>query len=344
MLMRSSRFTSPVCLLMILLSTSAVKSVAVAQDEPSVSPLTEEGKLIVFERDIAPIFEKNCLECHGPDDAKSGFRIDDREYVLDYLEPGDAENSSLYIDYMIVDDIDWLMPPTTHGGPLSASDLALIRVWLNEGADWPEDYEFGGIEKPVETEPVEPTSRTLTERVWAAQGYLHPATVHFPIALFLLGGGFVVLGLKWPKIGTQVPLACLLLGAATSVASSAMGWAFAPERGYGSGWNLLDWGREVDAHRWSALVVTLVSVVLASIALVSLRNGSERLTKIWKVGLLLCAVMVGAVGHQGGELSYGEDFYPRMFRILFDTPEEDATAESEDSTEETEQAEADAEA
>jgi hypothetical protein len=32
--------------------------------------------------------------------------------------------------------------------------------------------------------------------------------------------------------------------------------------------------------------------------------------------------MVGAVGHQGGELSYGHDFYPKAFRILFGTSED----------------------
>ncbi|MDA9859154.1 cytochrome C, partial [Rubripirellula sp.] len=86
-------------------------------------------------------------------------------------------------------------------------------------------------------------------------------------------------------------------------------------------WDLFDWDREVDVHRWSGLIVTLVSVVLAGVALMSLWKGSERLTKVWKVGLLACAGMVGAVGHQGGELSYGKDFYPRAWRILTDTVE-----------------------
>ena len=45
------------------------------------------------------------------------------------------------------------------------------------------------------------------------------------------------------------------------------------------------------------------------------------LKRVWKIGLLVVAGMVGAVGHQGGELSYGADFYPRAFRILLGTPE-----------------------
>lgn len=298
---------------------------AQAEEDESVSPLNDDGKLVQFERDIAPILKKYCLECHGPDDAKNDFRVDDSEIFLDYVEPEDAESSTLYVDYLTIDDIDLLMPPTTHGGPLSASDLALLRVWINEGADWPSDYKF--VTEPeqtaeAETAPPAAGPKTLSERIWKAQGYLHPATVHFPIALFLLGAGFVVLGWKWPAVGTQIPLACLLLGAVTAVASSAMGWAFAPEQGYGFGWDLFDWDREVDVHRWSALIVTIVSFVCALIALISLWKGSERLTKTWKIGLLVCAGMVGAVGHQGGELSYGKDFYPRAWRILTDSGEE----------------------
>ena len=35
-----------------------------------------------FERDIYPIFEEHCIECHGPDKQKSEFRIDQRSRLL----------------------------------------------------------------------------------------------------------------------------------------------------------------------------------------------------------------------------------------------------------------------
>jgi hypothetical protein len=38
--------------------------------------------------------------------------------------------------------------------------------------------------------------------------------------------------------------------------------------------------------------------------------------------------MVGAVGHQGGELTYGKDHYPRAFRILFGTEDEESDEEN----------------
>jgi uncharacterized membrane protein len=285
--------------------------------EETASPLDESGRLVRFERDIAPILRAACLECHGPEDAKNDFRVDDPEVLMDYIEPEDIEASSMFIDYLTVDDEDMLMPPESHGGPLKPGELALIRVWIEEGANWPEGYQLVAEQAAEAVQPIVVAApQTLFARVWAAQGFLHPATVHFPIALFLLGGGFVVLGWKWPSVGTQVPLACLLLGALSAIAATVMGWSFAPEQGFGNGWNILDWDREIDVHRWSGLIVTIVSSIVAIIALVAIWKDSESLTKTWKIGLLVCAGMVGAVGHQGGELSYGADFYPKAWRIL----------------------------
>jgi hypothetical protein len=103
-----------------------------------------------------------------------------------------------------------------------------------------------------------------------------------------------------------------------------MGWAFAPQQGYAGSWNVLDWGREVDAHRWSGVIVSIAASGFALVALLAVWRKSESLTRVWKIGLLLCAAMVGAVGHQGGEMSYGSDFYPKAWRIL--TGQTDAPA------------------
>jgi uncharacterized membrane protein len=311
------------CFLVIAICFSV--TTATNAQESGGSPLDDEGHLIDYARDIAPIFQSRCLECHGPEDAKNDFRVDDRDSLMDYIEAEDVESSSLFVDYLTTDDEDMLMPPKSHGGPLGPKELALVQVWIQEGAQVPEDYQMSGAavaDRPAEKPPQGP--RTIAGRVWGALGFLHPATVHFPIALFLLGGGFVVVGWKWPSVGYQIPLACLLLGTVTAIASTAMGWSFAVEQGYGDNWDLLDWDREIDTHRWSGLIVTIVASVFSIVALVAIWNDSEKLTKFWKIGLLICAGMVGAVGHQGGELSYGEDFYPKALRILTgadETPE-----------------------
>ena len=68
-----------------------------ALDEPPASSSSEPtsetettGPLVQFRRDVMPIFQKRCQSCHGAEDAKADFRIDDRDTVLGYIEPGDA--------------------------------------------------------------------------------------------------------------------------------------------------------------------------------------------------------------------------------------------------------------
>ena len=311
---------------------------ASASGEESLTPLNEDGKLVQFERDIAPILREHCLECHGPEEAKNDFRVDDRETFMFYVEPGDGEFSPVFFDYMAASDETMLMPPPSHGGPLSAEDLALIRVWIDEGAEWPEDAVVAPQEQgPAPEQAADDAAvasqgppKSLWQRVWAFQGFLHPATVHFPIALLLIGGLFVVLGAKWPAIGTQVPMACLLIGAATAIASTTMGWSFAVEKGYG-GWTKIDFDSEIFWHRWSGLVVTVISSVLAVVAVVSVTRNKVALRPVWKGGLVLVALMVGLVGHQGGEMTYGPDHYPKAFRVLLGQTEK--PAESQESGE-----------
>jgi len=306
----------------------------VVETDPKTG-LGEQRTLIDFQRDIVPILRNRCLSCHGPEDAKNDFRVDDHDVMMDFIDPGDSESSSLYADYLATDDPDMLMPPPSKGGPLSTTEIALIRFWIEEGAVWPddgvtfsEDAESESIvSDKTEREPV----RNLSSRIWIAQGFLHPATVHFPIALLTVGAFFVLLGWKWPRAGTQIPLASLLIGSLTAIVSTLMGWAFAPEQGYGDNWASLDFDSEVDMHRWSAVIVTTASTFFSIIALLSLVVKSERLTKTWKIGLLLSAAMVGAVGHQGGEMSYGKDFYPRAVRILLGQPEPEEVSFKHDS-------------
>jgi uncharacterized membrane protein len=317
-----------------------------AQDRSAVD---EDGRIVDFQRDILPIFQTHCLKCHNEDEAKADFRIDDPESVFSYVEPEDLESSSLFVDYLLSDDPEMLMPPPSKGGPLSPQELSLVRVWIEEGAVWPEGVtieEMGSEPKrasePME-DPVAATPQSLLERIWAFQGFLHPATVHFPIALFLFGALFVVLGWFWPPLGKQIPLACLLLGTPTAIASTAMGFSFATEEGYGS-WLKIDMDSELFWHRWSGVIVTVISMFLSIVALLGIRKQSEKMERYWKIGLLIVAGMVGAVGHQGGELSYGADFYPRAFRILLGDDGEVPQQMPEEVSEETGQPEAEAEA
>jgi hypothetical protein len=137
--------------------------------------------------------------------------------------------------------------------------------------------------------------------------------VHFPIALLTVGALFVVLGLVWPKVGTQIPLACLLIGSLSAVVASTMGWAFAAEQGY-PGYEA-GWEAEVNSHRWSGIIVTGLAAALSVVALIGVSKSSKSLNFLWKGGLIALAAMIGLVGHQGGEMTY-PGLYERAFSRL----------------------------
>ncbi|MDF1851941.1 MAG: DUF1553 domain-containing protein [Verrucomicrobiales bacterium] len=94
-----------------------------------------------YEQDIRPILEANCLDCHGPDKDKSGFRVDQRAIMIKggdtgfpALIPGDWEKSYL-MEVVTHLDEEMAMPPK--GDKLSDEDIELLKQWVNAGADWP---------------------------------------------------------------------------------------------------------------------------------------------------------------------------------------------------------------
>jgi len=97
-----------------------------------------------FTRDIEPILQDRCLDCHGPDKQKGKFRIDRRSTLLaggdsgePAIKPGDAAHSYL-VKLIKGEEADLVMPPK--GGRLSSSQIDAITKWINEGAKTPASY------------------------------------------------------------------------------------------------------------------------------------------------------------------------------------------------------------
>ena len=95
-----------------------------------------------FVRDVRPIFEKHCTECHGEKKQKSGLRLDIKALALkggDEHAPdiiaGKAEESPL-IKMVISENKDERMPPK--GERLTAAQIATLSAWIDQGAVWPD--------------------------------------------------------------------------------------------------------------------------------------------------------------------------------------------------------------
>lgn len=90
---------------------------------------------ICFTRDILPIFISNCAKagCHDAVTAQNGFRFTDYNSIISKeFVAGNADETELY-EKITEDKADKRMPPVPNT-PLTAEQTALIRRWINEGA------------------------------------------------------------------------------------------------------------------------------------------------------------------------------------------------------------------
>jgi ankyrin repeat protein len=95
---------------------------------------------IDFRRDIQPLFQEQCIGCHGPAQQMGGMRLDRRSSAMAIrggttIGPGNAAGSRLYLK-LIGTKYGTRMPPT---GPLSAEQINLIKNWIDQGAEWPDE-------------------------------------------------------------------------------------------------------------------------------------------------------------------------------------------------------------
>ena len=89
-----------------------------------------------FERQVQPIIEKHCLECHSQDKRKGGLSLATYADALDggrngaAIRPGNAARSILI--HRVTGAVEPQMPKDED--PLTAREIALIRLWIDQGA------------------------------------------------------------------------------------------------------------------------------------------------------------------------------------------------------------------
>ena len=116
----------------------------------TVSPSLAETK-IDFNRDVRPILSDNCFACHGPDKGKikGELRLDDRALALKGGEsgdpaivPGKPDESSILKRIVTTDEDDHMPPKASAKPPLTAKQVATLRQWIAEGAEYKGHWAF----------------------------------------------------------------------------------------------------------------------------------------------------------------------------------------------------------
>ncbi|MCY2996387.1 MAG: DUF1549 domain-containing protein [Planctomycetota bacterium] len=107
---------------------------------------------VEFNRDIRPILADACFACHGPDQNKrqADLRLDVEEHAVGNqkaIVPGKPDESE-FIKRITAADADERMPPGSTGKTLSPRQLALLRRWVEQGAQYQRHWSFIPPQRP----------------------------------------------------------------------------------------------------------------------------------------------------------------------------------------------------
>ena len=95
-----------------------------------------------YERDIKPIFQQRCYECHSRLKQKGGLRLDAGALIHKGGKEGAVvvsrrPDESNLVQRILSTDESERMPP--EGKRLLPDQIALLRQWISEGATYPKE-------------------------------------------------------------------------------------------------------------------------------------------------------------------------------------------------------------
>ena len=121
---------------------TALTSLAIMFVSAALVPAARAADAVNFDKQIRPIFKERCHSCHGAKKQESGLRLDKRQDAMaggdtgPAIVPGDTSRG-LLLKYVLSEDPELVMP--AKGDRLSRKQIELLKLWIDEGAQWPED-------------------------------------------------------------------------------------------------------------------------------------------------------------------------------------------------------------
>jgi len=101
---------------------------------------------VLFVRRVQPLFQDNCISCHGQDEKfEGGLDLRTHGEMLfggdsdqPAVEPGDLNASPLYLAVRR-DHEDWEPMPPKEAEQLDAEEIGWLEKWITDGAPWPDE-------------------------------------------------------------------------------------------------------------------------------------------------------------------------------------------------------------
>jgi uncharacterized protein DUF1553/uncharacterized protein DUF1549/cytochrome c len=117
-----------------------------------ILPTASRGaEKVDFARDIRPILSNKCFKCHGPAVQKSKLRLDDRDVAMKKgaIEPGKPAGSEMIARVLLPDSDEQRMPPREAFERLTPDQVAKLKAWIEQGAEYAPHWAFVPPKRPA---------------------------------------------------------------------------------------------------------------------------------------------------------------------------------------------------
>ncbi|MDF1835124.1 MAG: hypothetical protein P1U62_09625 [Alteraurantiacibacter sp. bin_em_oilr2.035] len=145
----------------------------------------------------------------------------------------------------------------------------------------------------VEAAPARAADNASPGDVMTLLRNLHPATVHFAIALFVVAGLTEAVGVFHPSTEFEGTVRIMVMaGAAGAIIAAVFGWIHTGLWLGGDG--------TMQLHRWIGMAIALVGTAAAIVA-----NNRPQSRTLLRAALIILTIAIVAQGYLGGELAHG---------------------------------------
>ena len=106
------------------------------------------ARKVDFKRDVAPILQSHCVDCHGPNLVLGTLRLDEKKLAFEgeVIEPGKSGESLLIWRLFTDKTLGIRMPPT--GPSLQDEQIGILKAWIDQGASWPDGIRLAASPAP----------------------------------------------------------------------------------------------------------------------------------------------------------------------------------------------------
>lgn len=127
--------------LLLIFAGSLSVAMPIAAQQPIAIATFNRDTPVSFEKEIVPIFQKNCLACHSASEANGELVLESPQAMLKGGDSGPAivpgKSAESLLLQLAAHQMEPLMPPPDNkvaAKSLTPQELGLIQLWINQGA------------------------------------------------------------------------------------------------------------------------------------------------------------------------------------------------------------------